>query len=71
MQRRIGIVLAIVGIVIIAFTGYNLMTTEEVVNLGAIKINHEESHPVQWSPIMGAVLLGGGLIVIALDKKMA
>ena len=71
MQRRIGIALAIVGIVIIAFTGYNLVTTEEVVNLGSIKINHEESHPVQWSPIMGAVLLGGGLIVIALDKKMA
>jgi len=67
--RTIGILLIIVGIVMMIYTGFNLVTTEKVVDLGPLKINKEENHPVQWSPIIGGLLLVGGIVIIATGKK--
>lgn len=70
MQKKpIGIVLIVIGIIMIIYTGFNYITTKKVVDLGPIKINKEENHPVQWSPIVGVVLLVGGIVIIVTDKK--
>jgi len=68
--RPLGIVLSIIGIVMIIYTGFNYVTTEKVVDLGPIKINAEKNHPVQWSPIVGIALLVGGIVVVLIDKKV-
>ena len=67
--KTIGIILIVLGIIMIAYTGFSYITTERVVDLGPIQVNREVSHPVQWSPIIGAILLVGGIILVALDKK--
>lgn len=67
--RPLGIVLSIIGIVMIIYTGFNYVTTEKVVDLGPIKINAEKNHPVQWSPIVGIALLIGGIVIVLIDKK--
>jgi len=67
--KPLGIVLSIIGIVMIIYTGFNYVTTEKVVDLGPIKINAEKNHPVQWSPIVGIVLLVGGMVIVLSDKK--
>jgi len=71
MQTRIiGIMLIIIGALMMIYTGFNYITTERVVDIGAIHINKEESHPVQWSPIVGALLLVGGIVIVVRDKKV-
>ena len=65
-----GIALIVIGIIMMAYTGFNFITSEKVVDLGPIKINKEVNHPVQWSPIIGAVLLVGGIVIIARNKKV-
>jgi uncharacterized membrane protein YidH (DUF202 family) len=67
-KRPIGIVLIIIGVLMIIYTGFNYVTTEKVVDLGALKINAEKNHPVQWSPIVGVVLLVGGIVVLVTNK---
>ena len=67
--KTVGIVLIVIGILMIAYTGFDFITTEKVVDLGTIQINKKENHPVQWSPVVGGVLIVGGIVVIALDKK--
>jgi len=67
-KKPIGIVLIIIGIIMIIYTGFNYVTTEKVVDLGPIKINAEKNHPVQWSPIVGVVLLVGGIVVMVTGK---
>lgn len=52
-----------------AYTGFNFVTTEKVVDLGPVEINKEKDHPVQWSPIIGVALLAGGVIIVARGKK--
>ena len=67
--RTLGILLAVIGILMIVYTGFNYVTTEEVVHMGPIHVNAQKNHPVQWSPIVGVLLLVGGVLVIALNKK--
>jgi uncharacterized membrane protein YidH (DUF202 family) len=69
MKKTLGIVLVAIGIVMMVYTGFNYVTTEKVVDLGPIEINAEKSHNVQWPPIVGLVLIVGGIVVIVLDKK--
>jgi hypothetical protein len=53
----------------IIYTGFNYVTTEKVVDLGPMHMSMERNHPVQWSPIVGAVLLVGGIILVVMDRK--
>ncbi len=52
-----------------AYTGFNYVTTKNVVDIGNLQIKHDENHTIQWSPIVGAVLLVGGVLIIATNKK--
>jgi uncharacterized membrane protein YidH (DUF202 family) len=69
MKKTIGIVLIVIGIAMLAYTGFNYVTTEKVVDIGPIEINAEKNHTVKWPPIVGLVLIVGGIAVIALDGK--
>lgn len=51
------------------FTGVNLVTKEEVVDLGVVEINKKENNPIYWSPITGGVLAVIGAIVLVAGKK--
>ena len=68
-MRTTGIVLLIVGLIMILFTGFNYVTKEKVVDLGPLEINKETNHPVQWSPIVGIVLIIAGIAIVATNKK--
>lgn len=68
-MKNAGIILIVMGVIMMVYTGFNYVTTEKVVDLGPIQINQEKNHPVQWSPIIGGVLLLGGIILIISDKK--
>lgn len=68
-MKTLGIVLAVIGLMMMIYTGFNYVTKEKVVDLGPIEISKETNHPVQWSPIVGAVLLVGGIVVIVISKK--
>ncbi|MGQ7870362.1 hypothetical protein [Sunxiuqinia sp. sy24] len=68
-MKNLGIVLIVLGIMMMVYTGFNYVTKENVVDLGPIQINAEKNHPVQWSPIVGLVLIVGGIVVVAVDRK--
>jgi hypothetical protein len=65
----LGIILTVIGIFMIAYTGLGLITTEKIVDLGPIQISKENKHPLQWSPILGAVLLISGVTVLIVGRK--
>jgi uncharacterized iron-regulated membrane protein len=68
-MKNVGIVLVVLGIIMMCITGFNLVTKKKVVDIGPIEINKEEKHPIQWSPIIGGILLVSGIVVIATGKK--
>ncbi len=69
MKKTLGFVLIAIGLIMIAVTGFNFVTTEKVVDLGPIEINAEKNHSLQWPPIVGLVLIVGGITILVFDKK--
>ncbi|NQU34538.1 MAG: hypothetical protein HQ521_15005 [Bacteroidetes bacterium] len=69
MKKTSGIALLIIGILMIAYTGFNFVTTEKIVDIGSIEITKENNHQVQWPPVAGAVLIIGGVVLLVLEKK--
>ncbi|MDY0343606.1 MAG: hypothetical protein RBR28_08535 [Lentimicrobium sp.] len=69
MKKTLGIVLIAIGIVMMAYTGFNYVTKEKVVDIGPLEINKEKTHTVQWPPVVGIVLIVGGIVVFVLDRK--
>jgi hypothetical protein len=69
--KSTGTFLIVIGIIMMIYTGFTYITTEKVIDVGAIQINHEEKHPVQWSPIIGGVLLAGGIIILVTNRKVS
>lgn len=69
MKKTLGIVLIVIGIIMLAYTGFNYVTTEKVVDIGPIEINAQRNHRVNWPPVAGLVLIVSGVIIVALDKK--
>jgi len=69
MKKPLGIVIIIIGIIMLAYTGFNYVTTEKVVDVGPIEINAQKNHTVKWPPIVGLVLIISGIAFIVFDKK--
>ncbi|HLF45483.1 MAG TPA: hypothetical protein VI548_03615 [Chitinophagaceae bacterium] len=69
LSKTSGIFFIVIGILLIAYTGFNYVTTEKVVDLGPLQISQEKNHPVQWSPVIGVLLLAGGIIIFIVSKK--
>ncbi len=67
--KSIGIVLLIVGGLMIIYNGVSLFTTEKVVEIGEVEINHSKEHPVEWSPYWGIGVAAVGVILLFIPRK--
>ena len=68
-KLSIGIIIIVIGIILLISSEFNFVTTEKIVDLGTIKISAEKGHSVQWSPVAGVVLVVGGIVLMAIDRK--
>ncbi len=68
-MRTLGIILIVIGAIMTVFTGFNLITKEEVADIGPIEINKTEKTPIYWSPITGAILLVAGVVIVATTRN--
>ncbi|RRO17178.1 hypothetical protein EIG84_07120 [Flavobacteriaceae bacterium 14752] len=67
--KYVGIGILIIGILMIIYTGFNYVTKEKVVDIGPLEMIVEKNNPVQWSPIVGVILLVGGIAILAINRK--
>lgn len=66
--KTLGIGLIVLGIIMTVYTGFNYVTTEKVAEIGPIEINAEKNNPVQWKPIIGVLIIVGGVIILGSSK---
>jgi hypothetical protein len=67
--KTLGIILVVIGISMMIYTGFDYITTKKVVDIGALQVNQKEHHPVEWSPVVGGILLLSGIVIIVSGKK--
>ena len=63
-NKLIAIILIVIGIIALAYQGITFTTREKDVDWGPIQISHTESHTVPIGPIVGAVALVGGIVLL-------
>ena len=69
MNKTLGIILIVLGLVGLAWGGFSYTTREKVVDVGPIHATRDKTHNVPLPPIFGAVALIGGVVLLAAGKK--
>jgi len=69
MNKMLGIILVVLGLIGLAWGGFTYTTRESVVDIGPIHATREKTHTVPLPPILGAVALIGGVALLMTGKK--
>ncbi len=67
----VGVVLIILGVVVLAYQGITYTTREKVVDLGPLKITKEKEKTVFLPPILGALALVGGVVLVVVGSRQS
>ena len=65
----IAIILIAVGIVALAYQGITYVTREKVVDIGPLEVTSEKTKTIPLPPIVGAIALVGGLVLLVVGRK--
>lgn len=69
MNRTIGLILIVLGIIMLIWTGFSYTKKEKVIDAGPIQVSADKEKNVNWPPYLGGILLIGGIVVVAAAKK--
>jgi drug/metabolite transporter (DMT)-like permease len=69
MNKTIGAILIVFGLLGLAWGGFTYTTREKLVDIGPIHATREKTHDVPVPPIAGALALIGGVALLALGRK--
>jgi hypothetical protein len=69
VNKTPGVILIVLGLFGLAWGGFTYTTREKVVDIGPIHATREKTHNVPLSPILGAVALIGGIVLLVAGRK--
>jgi hypothetical protein len=69
MNKTIGAILIVLGLLGLAWGGFTYTTRERVVDIGPIHATREKTHDIPVPPIAGALALVGGIVLPAIGRK--
>jgi len=67
----IAIILIALGIAALAYQGITYTTREKVVDLGPIQMTAEKTKTIPLPPILGAIALVGGIVLLVVGSRKA
>jgi hypothetical protein len=71
-SRSLGIVLLVIGILLFSYAGVvTYRTRDKVVDAGPIQVTADKTHKVYFPPIVGAVCVVGGIVLMIASEKRA
>ena len=68
-NKILAIILIAIGFCAFAYQGITVTTRKKDVDLGPVQVSHEEKHNVPLPPIIGAVTLIAGVILLAANPR--
>ena len=69
MNKTLGLVLTVLGIVMLVWTGFSYTKKEKVVDAGPIQISADKEKNVNWPPYVGGIILIAGVVILVGSKK--
>jgi hypothetical protein len=69
VQTIAAIILIAIGIIAFAYQGISYTTKEKVIDIGPIEMTADSTKTLPLPPIVGAVALVGGIVLLVVGKK--
>jgi drug/metabolite transporter (DMT)-like permease len=69
MNRTIGILLIVIGLIGVVWGGITYTTRDKVADIGPIHVSDEKHHSIPLPPIAGAIALIGGVVLLVSAKQ--
>jgi uncharacterized membrane protein YidH (DUF202 family) len=68
-MKLLGVILIVLGIAALIYTGFTFTTKETVAEVGPLELKADREHTVSWPPIIGVVLVVGGIVIILAERR--
>jgi len=68
LKKNIGAILIVLGLIVTVWGFFGFKTRETVVNVGPIHATRDKTHNVPYGPIAGALVIIGGVVLVASSR---
>jgi drug/metabolite transporter (DMT)-like permease len=68
-MKPLGVILMVLGVLALVYQGFSYTTQKKVLDVGPIQATKQEHHTVPLPPILGALALIGGVVILVSDRK--
>lgn len=68
-MKVFGIILVILGIVMLVWTGFSFTREEKLIDIGSLEVSAEKEEQVNWPPYVGGVILVAGVVLLVAGKR--
>lgn len=65
----VGIALIILGVLALAYEGITYTTREKIIDLGPLQASVDKKKSIPLPPIVGAVALAGGVVLVIVGAR--
>ncbi len=65
----IGGILIVLGIIALGYQGITYTTREKAIDLGPLQVTTERTRRIPLPPVIGALALVGGVVVLVMGSK--
>ncbi|HXJ95085.1 MAG TPA: DUF3185 domain-containing protein [Terriglobia bacterium] len=65
----VGVILAVVGTLILAYQGFTYTTRKKVIDIGPVQATKKEHKTVALPPVLGAFALAGGVGLLVVGSR--
>ena len=65
----IGIILIVIGIIALVYGGITYTKREKVLDIGPIQATAEKQHTIPFPPVLGAICLAGGVVLVIVGSR--
>jgi uncharacterized membrane protein HdeD (DUF308 family) len=67
----VGVALIVIGVLALAYQGITYTTREKVIDLGPLQASVAKKKTIPLSPILGALALAGGIVLVVIGNRRA
>ena len=68
-MKAIAIVLILIGVLAMGYQGFSYITRDKVIDLGPVEVTKEHKKTVFLPPVVGGLILIGGIALLVLNSR--
>jgi len=69
MNKSVGLILIVIGVILLIWTGFTYTKKEKIIDAGPIQVSADKQKTVNWPPYAGGIVLLAGVVILVSSNK--